>query len=348
MHLQPRKPSRLTGHRQADCAAPDARPWPQILGRYRDPSTARCLLEIALTVLPLAALWALVWLAVHLGYWWLGLLLAVPAAGFLVRLFAIQHDCSHGAFFRHRLANDWIGRIAGVVTLTPYGLWRRTHALHHASTGNLDRRGFGDIETLTVDEYRARSFWGRLRYRLYRHPLVLFGLGPAYVFLLEQRLPVGLMRAGWRPWLSAMATNLASGLVVAGLIWLVGLPAFVLTHLPMVLLAASVGVWLFYVQHQFERTSWDRDGDWTPYAAALHGSSHYDLPAFLRWFTCNIGMHHVHHLNSRIPYYRLPHVLRDHPELREVGRLTLLQSLRCVPLVLWDERRRRLVSFRDI
>lgn len=329
-------------------AAAEARAWPQILARYREPSTGRGLLEIAVTVLPLAGLWALVWAAVDLGYWWLGLLLALPAAGFLVRLFLIQHDCSHGAFFRHKLANDWIGRIAGVVTLTPYSLWRRAHALHHASTGNLDRRGIGDIDTLTVDEYRARPFWGRLRYRLYRHPLVMFGIGPAYLFFLQQRLPVGQMRAGWRPWASAMATNLGIGLAAAGLIWLVGLKAFMLVHLPIMLLAASLGVWLFYVQHQFERTSWDRQENWTLHTAALHGSSHYDLPGFLRWLTANIGLHHVHHLNSRIPFYRLAHVLRDHPELRDIGRLTLRQSLRCVPLVLWDERRRRLISFREL
>lgn len=329
-------------------AARDVRVWPQILARYRDPSTGRGLLEIAVTVLPLVALWALVWAAFQIGYWWLALLLALPAAGFLVRLFLIQHDCSHGAFFRHRIANDWIGRIASVVTLTPYGLWRRAHALHHASTGNLDRRGVGDIDTLTVDEYRARSFWGRLSYRLYRHPLVMFGIGPAYLFFLQHRLPVGQMRAGWRPWASVMATNLAIALAAGGLIWLVGFQAFVLVHLPIMLLAASLGVWLFYVQHQFERTSWDRHGDWSLQAAALHGSSHYDLPGFLRWFTANIGMHHVHHLCSTIPYYRLPRVLRDHPELREVGRVTLWQSIRCVRLVLWDENRRRLVSFRDI
>jgi acyl-lipid omega-6 desaturase (Delta-12 desaturase) len=285
--------------------------------------------------------------AFDLGYWWLALALTVPAAGFMVRLFLIQHDCSHGAFFRHRLANDWIGRIAGVVTLTPYGLWRRTHALHHGSTGNLDRRGFGDVDTLTVAEYRARSLWGQLRYRLYRHPVVMFGVGPAYLFILQHRVPVGLMRSGWRPWASAMTTNAAIALAAGTLIWLIGVEAFLLVHLPIMLLAASIGVWLFYVQHQFEFTSWDHDDAWNLHEAALQGSSHYDLPAFLRWFTANIGVHHVHHLCSRIPYYRLPRVLHDHPELRDVGRLTLTQSFRCVRLVLWDETCRRLVSFRE-
>jgi omega-6 fatty acid desaturase (delta-12 desaturase) len=175
----------------------------------------------------------------------------------------------------------------------------------------------------------------------------MFGIGPTYLFLLRHRLPIGLMRGGWRPWISVMATNLGIVAIVALLIWLIGIGAFLLVHLPIMLLAASIGVWLFYVQHQFEDTSWDNDGEWSIQNAALHGSSYYDLPAVLRWFTANIGMHHVHHLNSRIPYYRLPRALRDHPELRNISRLTLLESFRCVRLVLWDESRRRLVSFRE-
>jgi omega-6 fatty acid desaturase (delta-12 desaturase) len=228
------------------------------------------------------------------------------------------------------------------------GLARRTHAMHHATTGNLDRRGIGDLDTLTVREYRALSWWGRLKYRLYRHPLIMFGVGPAYLFLLQQRLPVGLMRNGWQPWASTMATNLAIAIIVTALTWFIGIKAFLLVHLPIVLLAGTAGVWLFYVQHQFEHTAWDRDENWNLHQAALHGSSHYDLPALLRWFTANIGVHHVHHLSSRIPYYRLPRVLRDYPELRDVGHITLLQSFQCVRLVLWDEAQRRLVSFREI
>jgi omega-6 fatty acid desaturase (delta-12 desaturase) len=327
-------------------ALSDARAWTQILARYRQPHNGRGIVEIAITIVPLIVLWVLVWATLDLGYW-LSLLLAVPAAGFLVRLFMIQHDCSHGAFFRQRHANDWIGRIIGVLTLTPYGFWRRTHAMHHASSGNLGRRGFGDVDTLTVQEYRTRSRWRRLRYRLYRHPFVMFGIGPAYLFLLQHRLPVGMMRNGWQPWLSTMATNFAIALIAAALIWIIGIKAFLLVHLPIMLLASSIGVWLFYVQHQFEHTIWQNDADWKLHDAALHGSSHYDLPALLRWFTANIGVHHVHHLCSRIPYYRLPRALRDYPELRGLGRLTLLQSFRCVRLVLWDERQRRLVSFRE-
>ncbi len=317
------------------------------LSRYREPSHVRSVVEIATTVLPFVLLWAAMWFALDLGYW-IGLLLAVPAAGFLVRLFMIQHDCGHGAFFRRRLANDWVGRVIGVLTLTPYDCWRRAHAIHHATSGNLDRRGVGDIDTLTVEEYRSRSRWGRLRYRMYRHPIVMFGVGPAYLFLLQQRLPVGFMRAGWRPWLSAMATNLAIVLASATVIWFVGLGAFLLVHLPITLLGASIGVWLFYVQHQFTETSWAHDDGWDVHEAALRGSSHYDLPVVLRWFTANIGIHQVHHLCSRIPFYRLPQTLREHPDLARIGRITLGESLRCVRLALWDETSRRLISFREL
>jgi omega-6 fatty acid desaturase (delta-12 desaturase) len=325
----------------------DGRRWSQTLLAYRQPSHARSIVELVITFVPLATLWAISWAAIHFGYWWASPAIAVVAAGFLLRLFMIQHDCGHGSFFRQRLANDWVGRVLGVLTLTPYDFWRQTHAAHHASSGNLDRRGVGDIDTLTVNEYRERSIWGRLAYRLYRHPLIMFGIGPTYLFVLRHRLPIGLMRDGWRPWVSVMATNLGIAAIVALLIWLVGVGTFLLVHLPIMLLAASVGVWLFYVQHQFEGTSWENDTEWSIQNAALHGSSFYDLPAVLRWFTANIGMHHVHHLSSRIPYYRLPRALRDHPELGNISKLTLLESFRCVRLALWDENRRRLVSFRE-
>ena len=328
--------------------APDTRRWTRVLGSYRTPNHVRSVAELVVTALPLVTLWTAAWFTFSLGHGWASFLIAIPAAGFLLRLFMIQHDCGHGTFFADRLANDWVGRVIGVLTLTPYDWWRRTHAIHHASTGNLDRRGIGDVDTLTVCEYQARPWWGRLKYRLYRHPLVMFGVGPAYLFLLQHRLPVGLMRDGWQPWASTMATNLAIVLIVAALTWFIGIEAFLLVHLPIMLLAATTGVWLFYVQHQFEQTTWEHDQCWNLHHAALYGSSHYDLPMLLRWFTANIGIHHVHHLCSRIPYYRLPRVLRDHPELREVGRITLLQSFRCVRLVLWDEAQRRLVSFREI
>lgn len=318
----------------------------QDLMRYRDQSWSRALSELAITAGLLLACWALAWASLRVGYW-LTLLIAVPTAGFLVRLFMIQHDCGHGAFVRNRFINDWIGRVLGVFTFTPYDFWKRNHAMHHATSGNLDRRGIGDILTLTVDEYRARSAWGRFAYRAYRHPLVLFGVGPAFLFFLQHRLPFGQMRAGLRPWVSTIATNGAIALVACLMIWLVGAGPFLAVHLPVMLLAASIGVWLFYVQHQFENVAWTRDGNWRLHDAALAGSSHYDLPLLLRWFTANIGIHHVHHLCSRIPFYRLGQVMRDHPQLRDVGRVTLGESLLSVRLALWDEKKQKLVSFRE-
>jgi acyl-lipid omega-6 desaturase (Delta-12 desaturase) len=223
----------------------DAQALPGLLSRYRDPIPARSLVEIAVTFAPLVALWAAMWGLMHISYW-LALALALPAAGFLVRLFMIQHDCGHGSFFRTRVTNDWVGRVVGIVTLTPYDYWKSTHAAHHASSGNLDRRGMGDIDTLTVTEYLQLSWLRRLGYRLYRNPVVMFGVGPVYLFLLQHRAPLGLMRgAGWKPWISTMATTAGAAVVVAGLMWLIGPAAFVMIHGPIFVLAASMGVWLF-------------------------------------------------------------------------------------------------------
>lgn len=332
---------------QAATAAMEANALRLKLRPYDKPSSVRSVYEISVTLALFAAAWALMFLGLHTGHFWLYALLTPPAAGLVVRLFMIQHDCGHGAFFRSRVVNDWVGRVIGVLTLTPYDHWRRSHAIHHATSGNLDHRGVGDIDTLTVAEYRARSRWGRLRYWLYRNPVVMFGLGPSYTFILEGRLPVGFMRKGLTPWLSTMATNAAIVSVAALMIWAVGVGPFLFIHLPILVLGASAGVWLFFVQHQFEETHWRGGGEWNALEAALHGSSHYDLPGVLRWMSGNIGVHHVHHLCSRIPFYRLPEVLRDFPELRDVGRLTLLQSLKCVPLALWDEDSRRLITFRE-
>lgn len=325
---------------------PEARALAHALARYREPDTARGVFELMITAVPFVVIWALMCIVLVHGYW-VGLVGVAPAAGLLVRLFMIQHDCGHGSFFRSRIANDWVGRAIGVMTMTPYDYWRHSHALHHASSGNLDDRGFGDIDLLTVDEFVARSRWHRLLYRLYRHPVVMFGIGPTYLFILRHRLPIGMMRGGWTPWLSTMGTNAAIAVLTVALIWLVGFGPFLLVHVPVIILAASVGVWLFYVQHQFEHTFWCRDEAWSFHEAALRGSSYYHLPAVLRWFTANIGVHHVHHLSSRIPCYRLPEVLRDHPQIANVGRITMLQSLRCVRMALWDETARRLISFSE-
>lgn len=328
-------------------AGSSAREWLAALDRYRTPSQTRSLLEIAVTVVPFIALWIAMWLSLQWSYL-LSLAIAVVASGFLVRLFMIQHDCGHGSFFRRRLANDWTGRIISVLTLTPYDNWRRCHSVHHASSGNLDRRGIGDITTLTVAEYLALPRWRQIGYRLYRHPIVLFVIGPAYLFLLQHRIPSGEGIGNWRAWISPMLTNAAILAVAATVIWFVGIGPFLLVELPIVLLAASIGVWLFYVQHQFEETVWEKEGTWTVHEAALHGSSHYDLPPVMRWFTANIGVHHVHHLCSRIPFYRLGRVMRDHPALENTSRITLYDSFACVRLVLWDEARRKMISFREM
>ena len=302
--------------------------------------------ELAITALPFAACWlGMAWAVMH-GVWFVYALLLLPAVGFFMRLFLIQHDCGHHAFLASSRGNDWIGRAISVITLTAYSHWRRAHAIHHATSGNLSRRGVGDIDTLTVDEYRARSARQRRLYRLYRHPLVMFAIGPLFVFVLQNRIPAGFMR-GRNAWISVMTTNLGIAALVTLLVMTFGWRTFFLVHGPLMLLSVAVGGWLFYVQHQFETTRWDESKSWSVREAALHGSSYYDLPPVLRWFSANIGIHHVHHLCSRIPFYRLPMVLRAYPELRAIGRITLLDSLRCVRLVLWDQHKRQLVSFRD-
>ena len=331
----------------ANAAPLDAKRWVRVLGRYCDPDPKRSLFELLVTAVPFVLLWMGAVSLVQRGVW-SGLVLTVPAAAFLVRLFLIQHDCGHGSFFRRRSANDAVGRLLGVLTLTPYDYWRRTHAVHHATAGNLDRRGTGDVTTLTVAEYRALPRWRRIGYRLSRHPVVLLGLGPVYLFVLKYRLPVGLMKVGKGPWISTMATNLAIAALVLGVGAAVGLRTFLLVQLPITLLAGAIGVWLFYVQHQFEDAYWARDDEWSFHAGALLGSTHYELPGVLRWLTANIGIHHVHHLASRIPSYRLGETLADHPELRAVGRLGLRESLRCFALALWDDEGKRLVSFREL
>jgi omega-6 fatty acid desaturase (delta-12 desaturase) len=316
------------------------------LQTYAQPDARRSIAQLLVTGAALALLWLGMWVSLGHGYW-ITLLLAVPTAGFLVRLFIIQHDCGHGSLFHSRLANDLTGRILGIFTLTPYDYWRRTHAAHHATSGNLDRRGVGDISTLTVREYLALSRRRRLAYRLYRHPLVLFGIGPIYLFILKHRLPLDMpLRSG--VWRNLFATNAGIVALIAVLAILVGPLALLKLQLPIVLLAASAGIWLFHVQHQFEDSYWQRDPAWSFHQAALQGSSYYRLPRLLQWFTASIGLHHIHHLCSRIPNYRLQECLDENPELHEVRRVTLLQSLGCARLSLWSEEAGRMIRFRDL
>lgn len=313
---------------------------------FATPHTGRSIWELAITIVPFFAVMLGMLFALDAGYW-IALAL-VPLAGLLLlRTFIIQHDCGHGAFLAKRNGNDWIGRALGVLTFTPYDCWRRSHTLHHANTGNLDARGFGDVDTLTIREYYAASPLKRAFYRAYRHPAVLLGIGPAYLFLLRHRLPVGLMGQGMIYWISALATNLATAVILAILVYAFGAATTALVVIPSLLFAASMGVWLFYIQHQFETAHWDAGKDWSFHEAALHGSTYLDLPQPLRWFTANIGIHHVHHLASRIPFYRLSRVLDAHPELRSLNRFTMRQTISPLKLALWDEDSRRLVTFRE-
>lgn len=321
-----------------------AREWVKVLAEYREPSAWRSGFELAITLGAFVALWALAWYVMSVSLW-LTFAISVCNAGFLLRLFVIQHDCGHSAFFNNRALSDWLGRVIGVFTLTPYDVWKRSHSIHHGAAGNLSRRGIGDVHTLTVVEYQNKTPVQRLIYRLYRHPLVLFGLGPGYLFFLQNRFPLGLTGQA-KYWVSSMGTNAVIFLALAIMFYFGGAMPILLIFLPSSFLAATAGVWLFYVQHQFEETHWEENADWDLHDAALHGSSHYVLPTPLQWLSANIGIHHVHHLYSRIPFYRLPEVLRDHADLASINRMTIKESLQSARLHLWDEQRKILVSFR--
>ncbi|MBI3710998.1 MAG: fatty acid desaturase [Proteobacteria bacterium] len=323
------------------------RSWREIVGPYAQPDSRRAVAQLLNTGLPFIAIVGAMLFGVHAGVW-AALLLAVPAAALLVRLFMIQHDCGHGSFFASRLANDLLGRTLAVLTLTPYAFWRRRHALHHATSGNLDRRGVGDVALLTADEYLSRPLWRRAIYRLYRHPAILFGFAPTYLFLIRFRIPLGHPLRHRQDWVSILGTNVLIAAVVAVMAYTVGLVPFLLSYLPVILMAATIGVWLFYVQHQFEDAYWQTEKGWNFHAAALEGASLYDLPSVLRWITADIGLHHVHHLSSKIPNYRLRGCFEQNLELWKAKRLTLLDGLKCIRLAIWDEEQRKLIPFRQV
>lgn len=325
---------------------PTPRQWAGLVAAQAAPRRAHSLVQLLGNLTAFATSWAaMAWLAD--SAYALSLCLAVPAAGFLVRLFIIQHDCGHRSYFASRAGNDWVGRALGVLTLTPHGFWRRTHDLHHGNVGDLGRRGLGAIRTLTVAEYARASTLTRALYRAYRHPLVLVGLGGVFQFLLRHRVPVHLPAPAARARRSILATNAAIAVLWGTVAWLVGWQRLLAVELPIVALMAWAGVCLFYVQHQFEHTYWRDGGSWDPHAAALHGSSFLALPAVLDWFTGHIGLHHVHHLCPRVPNYRLWECLRSHPHLATFNRITVAECARTFRLALWDEQGQRLVSFRE-
>jgi len=315
---------------------------PQALAAYTQPRLGRSVIEVLTSVVPYLAGSVLMYLVLKDSYL-LALALALPTAGFLVRTFVVFHDCAHGSLLPSKRANAFLGRFAGLLVLSPFARWRHDHAVHHASSGDLERRGVGDIITLTVGEYRARSPRSRLAYRLIRNPVVMFGLGPVIAMIVGPRIATRSQRARLRH--SVLGTDLALLLVVGGLCWLIGWSSFLLVWAPPAMLAGSVGIWLFYVQHQFEDAYWEDADQWDYADAALRGSSYLKLPRVLQFFTGNIGLHHVHHLNARIPGYRLPRAHDENPIFHQVPTLSLWDAMRTVRLKLWDEERGKLVTF---
>ena len=316
-------------------------------GTFRGAIVSSALIQLATSALLFVA--NIVGMVMVAKYsYWLALPLAIPAGGLLVRLFIIQHDCGHGSFLPSRMMNDYLGRAISVLTVTPYSMWRREHALHHACSANLGKRGIGDIETLTVKEYQALSAFGRFRYRVMRNPLFLFLFGVPFYFLFVHRIPWFHGLKAKEVWKSVLGLDLAIILVYGGLSYFVGTALVLKVIIPTVMVTSVIGGWLFYIQHQFEDTRWFSSEEWDFQTAAVYGSSYYVLPKPLQWFTGNIGIHHVHHLNSLIPNYRLQSCLDTMPELKNVNRLYFWQSLKCVGYKLWDEEGNRLVGFRAL
>jgi omega-6 fatty acid desaturase (delta-12 desaturase) len=321
--------------------------WSETITKYKQPNHWHSAWQVVNTFVPFAGFCWLMHASFAWSYW-LTLLLAIPTAGLVVRIFTIQHDCGHHSFFRSRNANDLLGFVCGVITLTPYHFWRRTHARHHTTSGNLTHRGHGDVLTLTVEEYRNKSRRGRLAYRLYRNPFVMFFVLASYFFIIRQRFTTGIPRTWNRERKSVYATNLGILFLFVLAHYTIGATTLLLLWLPVAVLGGAAGSWLFFVQHQFEDAYWHPHQSWDFTSAALEGSSFYRLPPVLQWLTGNIGFHHIHHLNSRIPNYNLPACYEAEPAFREGPTFGLADSLKCASLKLWDEDAQRMVGFADV
>ncbi|NIR53030.1 fatty acid desaturase [candidate division KSB1 bacterium] len=319
--------------------------WQAIVSKYHLPHKGRSVWQIVNSIIPYFILWYLMYLSLDISYW-MTLGLAVLAAGFMTRIFIICHDCGHGSFFKSRQANDIWGWITGILTFTPFYQWRHDHAVHHATSGDLDRRGVGEVWTLTVPEYKESSGLKKLGYRLYRNPFVMFGFGSLYYFLIRNRFPS--RSASKRAFISVHWTNftLLAAFVLLGAT--IGFTNVLLVQMPILMIGMAAGVWLFYIQHQFEEAYWERQEEWDYVAAALEGSSFYRLPKILQWFTGNIGFHHIHHLSPRIPNYLLEKCHNENPLFQKVEPITLATSLKSLTFRLWDDNEKKLVGFRSL
>lgn len=317
--------------------------WQKMVAPYQHSDLRRSLGQLANTLLPYLGLWILIIFSLRISYW-ITLVLIIPAAAFLVRLFIIFHDCGHNSFFKSKTANRWVGFFLGVLTFTPSETWWHDHAIHHATAGNLDKRGTGDVTTWTVAEYRQRSLWQRFTYRVFRHPLGMFIFGPLLVFLITHRFtsPNG----GKRERLNVIMTNLALLAIFLVMSLAIGWKVFLLIQIPIMWLAGAGGIWLFYIQHQFEDAYWVPSGDWDYTHAALEGASYYKLPKVLQWFSGNIGFHHIHHLSPRIPNYFLEKCYKENPPLQDVPTFNIVTGLKALKLRLWDEQIKKMVDFR--
>jgi acyl-lipid omega-6 desaturase (Delta-12 desaturase) len=319
--------------------------WQDLVKKYQVPDNWRSVWQIANSVIPYIAMWYLMYRSLSVSYW-LTLLLAPLAAGFMTRIFIIFHDCGHGSFFKSSKANHFVGTVCGILTHTPYFQWTREHAIHHATSGDLSRRGVGDVTTLTVKEYLALSKWERLKYRLYRNPLVMLGVGPHFIFLFLQRFTG--KHSGRRERNNVYVTNLGLLAMYGSLWWVMGLKSLLLVLAPIIIIAGALGVWLFYVQHQYDDTYWRNRGEWDYATSALLGSSYYKLPRVLQWFSGNIGFHHIHHLSPKIPNYKLQRCHEENPLFQESRVLGIWASLKTASMKLWDEERQRMVGFNHI
>lgn len=326
----------------------ETNPWANFIknvSQYQTPEIKKSIWQIVNTFVPYLIIWGLIIYSLSVSYW-LTAVLIIPAAGFLVRLFIIFHDCGHGSFFKSKKANTTVGMIFGILAFTPYYKWHKLHMNHHATVGNLDKRGAGDVWTMTKEEYLAGSKWKKLKYRLYRHPVTMFGIGSLLVFLVMNRLPKSEMTK--KENLNVHFTNLALVVIFVLMSWAIGFWAFLIIQLSIMYIAAIAGLWLFYLQHQYEDVSWVRSENWNYREIALEGSSFVKFPKLLQWFSGNIGFHHIHHINARIPNYKLEKCYRENPIFNQVKPVTFWESMKTLRLRLWDEELQKLVGFKNL